>query len=94
MGYDSDSALFATFDPLSKRIFVFPDGQMDIEVVDVTNPTQMKREMTFEAGEAVSTSCSETDCVYELMDFGGKVRAPLARAIMCAPAGTRALPTR
>lgn len=69
--WDTDAAENVAYDKTSHRAFVASAKTGDLQVVDATNPADLKTVATLNIGSIMGSFCTEVDCTYEDFDFGG-----------------------
>uniref|UniRef100_A0A7S3NHG6 Choice-of-anchor I domain-containing protein n=1 Tax=Aureoumbra lagunensis TaxID=44058 RepID=A0A7S3NHG6_9STRA len=69
--YDTDAAENVAYDTATMRAFVASAESKDLQVVDLSDPTNLERIGTISVSSNLETECVEIDCIYEEMDFGG-----------------------
>ena len=69
--YDTDAAENVAYDKITKRAFLASAESGTVQVIDLSNPTQLSQSSTLHVGALMVSECTDVDCDYEDQDFGG-----------------------
>ena len=69
--YDTDAAENVAYDKNTKRAFLASAESGTLQVVDISNPHNLVETSTIAVGAIMESQCTDVDCDYEDMDFGG-----------------------
>ena len=69
--YDTDAAENVAYDKNTKRAFLASAESGTVQVVDISSPRDLVETGTLNVGAIMAAQCTDVDCDYEDMDFGG-----------------------
>ena len=69
--WDTDAAENVAYDKLTKRAFLASAESGTVQVVDISSPHNLGEVATVQVSALMATHCTDVDCDYEDMDFGG-----------------------
>lgn len=69
--WNTDAAETVAYDSQTHRAFIGSAQEVELKVVDFSDPTSPEKTGTLNVAADLEFSCLEQDCIYEVMDFGG-----------------------